>query len=421
MHPESGIFQPSFGLFYGDLMKIIDVKATPIYIPMKHPLRWSMGIEPGTTRTIVELITDEGVTGLGEAWGGAEIAHAIERAKPIFIGTDPLEVSRLAKRFSIYRLSSEQMTYSAQMKFVGSAIEVACWDIVGKVLGKRCGDLWGGIEKEWVEFAAYLFFRYETLEREGNLSDPQFVADYTLELIETCGFRDAKLKGGVLEPEREIETIQRMRETCGERLRRIRFDPNQAWSVETSINTLRKMEDYDIEFVEDPTWGIEGMGLVRKDVRIPLATNMCVVSFEQIPLAVRTRAIDIILGDLHFWGGPTALIQLAKICDTFNLGLSLHDDRQCGISTAAVVHLAAANSMFSHAADSHLPEHSGDIITEPWEFANGSLKVPDGAGLGVTLEREQLDRFHRLYLEHGDRDEFQDEQRKGWSPYLPLW
>ncbi len=120
LHPESGIFQPSFGLFYGDLMKIIDVKATPIYIPMKHPLRWSMGIEPGTTRTIVELITDEGVTGLGEAWGGAEIAHAIERAKPLFIGTDPLEVSRLAKRFSIYRLSSEQMTYSAQMKFVGS-------------------------------------------------------------------------------------------------------------------------------------------------------------------------------------------------------------------------------------------------------------------------------------------------------------
>ncbi len=188
--------------------------------------------------------------------------------------------------------------------------------------------------------------------------------------------------------------------------------------METSINTLRKMEAYDLEFVEDPTWGIEGMGLVCKDVRIPLATNMCVVSFEQIPLAVRTRAIDIILGDLHFWGGPTALIQLAKICDTFNLGLSMHDDRQCGISAAAAVHLVAANPTFSHAADSHLPEHTDDIITEPWEFC---LKVPDGPGLGVALDYEKLDQFHRLYLEHSDRDEFQDEQRRGWSPYLPLW
>lgn len=402
-------------------MKIIDVKATPIYIPVRHPLRWSMGIEQGTTRTIVELITDEGLTGLGEAWGGSEMAHAIERAKPLFVGMDPLEVSRIAKRFSIYRLSSEQMTYSAQMKFVGSAIEVACWDIIGKALGKRCGDLWGGLERESVEFAAYPFFRYETLEREGNLSDPQAVADYTLELIETCGFRDAKLKGGVLDPDIEIDTVRRIRETCGTRLRNLRFDPNQAWSVETAINTLRKMEAYDIEFVEDPTWGIEGMGLVRKDARIPLATNMCVVSFEQIPLAVRTRAIDIILEDLHFWGGPTALIQLAKICDTFNLGLSMHDDRQCGISTAAVVHLVAANPMFSHAADSHLPEHSDDIITEPWKFVGGCLKVPSGPGLGVSLDSDKLDRFHLLYLEHGDRDEFQDEVRHDWSPYLPLW
>jgi glucarate dehydratase len=156
------------------------------------------------------------------------MVRAIERAKPLFIGMTPLEVSRLAKRFSIYRLSSEQMAYSAQMKFVGSAIEVACWDIVGKALGKRCGDLWGGVEMEQVEFAAYPFYRYETLEREGNLSEPQAVADYMLELIETRGFRVAKLKGGVLNPELEIDTVRRLRETCGARLQKLRFDPNQA-------------------------------------------------------------------------------------------------------------------------------------------------------------------------------------------------
>jgi glucarate dehydratase len=402
-------------------MKIVDIRATPVYVPMHHPLRWSFGIEPGMTRVIVELVTDEGLVGLGESNGGAELAQAILSTRPLVIGVDPLEVSRIAKRFAIYRITSEQMARAAQLKLAGAAIEMACWDLVGKILGKRCGDLWGGIEREQVEFAAYVFYRYRTLEDEGGLSDPQAVAEYAVELCETHGFRDVKLKNGVLDPHLEVDTVRRMRELGGERMRNIRIDPNQAWSVETSIRVLRRFDEYDIEFCEDPTWGIEGMGLVRKDTRIPLATNMCCISFEQIPLAVRARALDIILGDMHFWGGPTALLQLAKICETFNLGLSLHSDRELGISTAAIVHLAAAQPMVSHSIDSHLPEQNGEVITTPFVFSNGSLQVPDGPGLGVELDPDQLERFHRLYLERGDRDEFQDEQRPGWRAYLPLW
>ncbi len=402
-------------------MKIIDVSATPVYVPMHHPLRWSFGVEPGMTRTIVELVTDEGIIGLGESNGGAELAAAVLEARPLYIGLDPLEASRIAKRFAIYRITSEQMARSALFKMAGAAIEMACWDIVGKALGKRCGDLWGGIERELVEFAAYVFYRYQTLDDEGGMSDPQAVADYAVELCETHGFRDVKLKNGVLEPAAEIDTVRRIRETGGARLRNLRIDPNQAWSVETSIRTLRALDQYDIEFCEDPTWGIEGMGLVRRDTHIPLATNMCCVSFEQIPLVVRTRALDIVLGDMHFWGGPTPLLQLAKVCETFNLGLSLHSDRELGISTAAIVHLAAAQPMVSHAIDSHLPEQAGEIVTKPFVFRDGCLEVPEGHGLGVEIDPEQLDRFHRLYLEHGARDEFQDEQRQGWRAYLPLW
>jgi glucarate dehydratase len=253
------------------------------------------------------------------------------------------------------------------------------------------------------------------------MSDPQAVADYAVELCETHGFRDVKLKNGVLEPAAEIDTVRRIRKTGGSRIRNLRVDPNQAWSVETSIRTLRSLDEHDIEFCEDPTWGIEGMSLVRRDTHIPLATNMCCVSFEQIPQVVRARALDIVLGDIHFWGGPTPLLQLAKVCETFNLGLSLHSDRELGISTAAIVHLAAAQPMVSHAIDSHLPEQAGEIVTKPFVFRDGCLDVPDGPGLGVELDPEQLDRFHRLYLEHGARDEFQDEHREGWRAYLPLW
>jgi glucarate dehydratase len=402
-------------------MKIVDVRATPVYVPMHHPLRWCFGVETGMTRTVVELVTDEGLVGLGESNGGAELVNAVLESKPLYLGLDPLEVSRLAKRFAIYRVTSEQIGRAAAYKLAGAAIEMACWDLVGKILGKRCGDLWGGIEREYVEFAAYVFYRYRTLEEEGGMSDPQAVAEYALELCDRHGFRDVKLKNGVLDPPLEVDTVRRIRELGGERVRNIRIDPNQAWSVETSIRVLRQFDAYDIEFCEDPTWGIEGMSLVRRDTHIPLATNMCCISFEQVPLVVRARALDIILGDMHFWGGPTALLQLAKICETFNLGLSLHSDRELGISTAAIVHLAAAQPMVSHAVDSHLPEQNGEVITEPFRFENGCLGVPAGAGLGVELDRDALERHHRMYLEHGGRDEFQDERRREWRAFLPLW
>jgi glucarate dehydratase len=402
-------------------MRIVEVRATPVYVPMHHPLRWSFGVEPGLTRVIVELVTDEGLVGLGESNGGGWLARTIEDARGLVVGMDPLDVSRLTKRLAIYRVTSEQLAHAAQMKLAGAALEMACWDLVGKILGKRCGDLWGGIEREAVEFAAYVFYRYERPDHEGGYSDPQFVADHTRELLRTHGFRDVKLKNGVLDPIVEVDTVRRIRETCGDRVRNIRIDPNQAWSVETSIRVLRRFDEHDIEFCEDPTWGIEGMALVRRDTHVPLATNMACISFEQIPLVVRTRALDIILGDMHFWGGPTPLLQLAKVCETFNLGLSLHSDRELGISTAAIVHLAAAQPMVSHAIDSHLPEQAGDVITEPFRFVDGALRVPDGPGLGVELDRDQLERFHRLYLEQGDRDEFQDERRAGWRPFLPLW
>lgn len=402
-------------------MKIVDIRATPVYVPMRHPLRWSFGVEHGLTRVIVELITDDGLIGLGESNGGHDLARAIMECRSLVVGMDPLDVSRLAKRFSIYRITSEQISRAALFKLAGAALEMACWDLAGKILGKRCGDLWGGIEKNEVEFAAYVFYRYESIDSEGNFSDPQHVADYTVELMETCGFRDVKLKNGVLDPVLEIDTVRRIRETAGNRLRNLRVDPNQAWSVETSIRALRAMDGYDIEFCEDPTWGIEGMSLVRKDVHIPLATNMCCISFEQIPLVVRTRALDIILGDMHFWGGPTALLQLARVCETFNLGLSLHSDRELGISTAAIVNLAAAQPMVSHAVDSHLPEQSDDVITQPFQFRGGCLTVPEGPGLGVELDRDKVDHYHQLYLSQGERDEFQDERRGGWRAYLPLW
>jgi glucarate dehydratase len=135
---------------------------------------------------------------------------------------------------------------------------------------------------------------------------------------------------------------------------------------------------------------------------------MSVVTFEQIPLSVRSRAVDIVLGDMHFWGGPTPVLQLAKICETFNLGFSLHSDRELGISTAAILHLASAETMLNHSIDTHLTEQIDDVITEPFVFRNGALEVPRGPGLGVAIDPEKLNRWAEYHRRVGEVSEFID-------------
>jgi len=400
-------------------MKIVDVRATPVTVPLRRPLRWSFGVEVSTTRTIVELITDEGLVGVGETRGGDEVVKALELHRDLYVGTDPLEVGRIARRFGVFRMTSEQLALVGAAKLAGAAVEMACWDLVGKALNKRCGDLWGGIENERVEFAAYVFYRYASRTDIGNGDTPQDAADHAEELFETHGFRDIKFKNGVLEPRQEIASVRMMRDRLGDRLRNLRLDPNAVWSVETSVRVLNEVNDFGLEFCEDPTWGIEGMSLVRERTPVPLATNMCCVTFEQIPLSVRARAVDVILGDVHFWGGPSAVLQLAKVCETFNLGLSLHSDRELGISTAAVLHLAAAETMVSHAVDSHLPEQADDIITTPFMFRDGCLNVPAGPGLGVEIDRDKLNLYAEHHRKVGEGSEFVDAAQTGFRAKFP--
>jgi glucarate dehydratase len=402
-------------------MKIVDFRATAITVPLKRPLRWSFGVETGTTRTIIELITDEGLVGIGETRGGDEIVKALELHRDLFIGVDPFEVWRITRRFSIFRMTSEQLALVGAAKLAGAAVEMACWDLVGKATGKRCGDLWGGIEQEEVEFAAYVFYRYDEDGSIGTGDCPENAVEHAVELFDNYGFRDIKFKNGVLAPSLEIESVEQMREQLGDRLRYIRIDPNSVWSVETSIRVLNRLADYDLEFCEDPTWGIEGMALVRERTPVPLATNMAVVTFEQLPLAVRARAVDIVLGDIQFWGGVNSVWQLAKICETFNLGLGLHDDRELGISTAAGVHLAASEPMISHSIDTHLLETADDVITAPFEFSEGKVKVPTGPGLGVELDQDKLRKYAEHHAKVGEVSEFQDPLADSFRAKFPKY
>ncbi|PYV00565.1 MAG: glucarate dehydratase [Acidobacteria bacterium] len=397
-------------------VKIRDITATPVTVPMEAPLRWSMGVEIGTTRTLIRLKTDEGLEGIGETYGGEPTGRAVEFAKPFLIGMDPTEA-----RLVVNKLQSFRVSYESNIPlYVVAGIEMACWDVAGKMWGRPVASLLGGATRTEIPFAAYLFYRYKNENGIGGEDSAEAILDRCEALVERHGFKVVKLKGGVLPPQEELRTIKLLRERFPEPCL-LRFDPNAAWSVETSVRLLPRMAEYDLEYGEDPTWNLEGMSLVRRDVPLPLATNMCVISFDQIPSAVRLRAIDIILADVHYWGGFLNNLRLGAVCETFQLGLGMHSDRELGVSTAAMLHLAAAMPYMVHAADSHYHDQVDDIITEPFRYHDGCFRLPDGPGLGVTLDEGKVEKYHRYYLEKGSVIEFLDPYRPSWIPNLPIF
>ena len=399
-------------------MKITDLKVTSVTIPFEAPLRWSMGVETGTTRGIVEVHTDEGIIGIGETYGGNAIEHAIDTARPYVIGIDPLDTGVLMHRLNVFCIGYE----TAVPAVVRAGIEMACLDAAGKALNLPVYKLLGGKTRDQIETSAYLFYRYASDDGKiGGELEVSAMIERTQQLVEDYGFRVIKLKGGVLHPMDEFKLVEALRERFPDAP--LRWDPNAAWSVETSIRIGHKLlaSGIDLEYLEDPTANLEGMSQVRQAIPIPLATNMCLVAWEQLAPGIRARSVDIILSDVHFWGGFRQNQKMIAVAEAFQLGIGMHSDRELGVSTAAMLHLAAASPYLSYAIDSHYHDQVDDIILEPFEYTNGCFTVPNGAGLGVELNPEKVAQYHQLYLEEGAVNEFYDRRRPTWVPALPIF
>jgi len=298
-----------------------------------------------------------------------------------------------------------------------SAIEVACMDIIGKITGLPVVDLLGGKLRDRVPFAAYLFYKYEgaggelgfgigphatgwAAARQARALDPVGIVAQAKAMCAEFGFQSIKLKGGVFEPKAEVRAIMALRKAFGAHVP-LRLDPNALWTVDTSIQYGKQMEGV-IEYLEDPTRGQENMAAVRKALKTPLATNMCTTSFDEIPNSIAVGAEDIILSDHHFWGGLRASVELARVCDVFGKGLSMHSNSHLGISLAAMVHLGAAIPNLQYDLDTHYPWQSDEVIAGGRiKFEEGAVTVPEGPGLGVELDRKALATLHQNYLDCG--------------------
>ena len=400
--------------------RIKEFRITPIAVT-DPPLLNAAGLhQPFALRTIIELITDDQISGISEIPGNISINALLEDTKEFVLGSDPFQLNQLRdqifNRFGglNYENRGNNPWDNRKLVHVYSAIEVACLDIQGKIINRPVVDLLGGRCRDEVSFNAYLFYKmkgaggklghnidpnakgWEAIRQEAALT-ADGLKKQAKGMMTEFGFHSIKLKGGVFPPQEEVNAILELRKTYGPGIP-LRFDPNGVWSVETSVKYGKQLEDV-LEYLEDPTLGQESMAKVRKALKIPLATNMCTTSFEDIPKSIELWSEDIILSDHHFWGGLRESVNLGKLCKTFGKGISMHSNSHLGISLIAMVHMAAAIPNLSYDLDTHYPWQSEEVIVGGRiSFKEGKVAVPGGPGLGIELDYKELEKLHQNYL-----------------------
>nr|WP_145486857.1 MULTISPECIES: glucarate dehydratase family protein [Streptomyces] len=399
-----------------DTIRVTDVTVTPV--AFRDPaLLNAVGVhEPYALRAVLEVHTDQGITGLGETYADEGHLRRLRQAADALVG---LDVHHLGRMYAAVAAAlggvtggdghglTGVITSSGTVDRVFSPFEVACLDIQGKAAGRPVSDLLGGAVRDQVPFSAYLFYKWaghpgDEPDAWGAALDPEGIVAQARRMIDGYGFTAIKLKGGVFRPEEEIEAVRALREAFPDRP--LRLDPNAAWTVDTSLMVARELDGV-LEYLEDPTAGQEGMARVAREAPMPLATNMCVVAFDELKPAVALDAVQVVLSDHHYWGGLQRSKVLAGICDTFDLGLSMHSNSHLGISLAAMTHLAAATPNLTYACDTHWPWKTEEVVAPgALEFRDGSVAVPTAPGLGVELDRDALGRLHEQYVSCGLRN-----------------
>jgi glucarate dehydratase len=397
-------------------VKITDIRATTVTVPLEAPLRHANGVHWGRfVRTIVEVETDNGLIGLGEMGGGGESAEAMFRAmKTYLVGHDPARLEEM--RFLIANPTASLYNNRTQ---IHAALEFACLDILGQAWGVPVCDILGGRVRDSVRFASYCFFRYpDPKTKAGEVRTIDQLIAHARESKQRFGFTTHKMKGGVFHPDYELEAYRALAAAFpGDSLR---FDPNAVWSTEQAIRFGQAIEGLNNDYLEDPVYGLHGMRRTRGKVRVPLATNTVVVNFEQLAANVLNTAVDVILLDTTFWGGIRACIKAAGVCETFQLGIAVHSSGELGIQLATMLHMGAVLPGLSFAGDAHYHHLTDDIIAGGlMKYENGAIRVPAGPGLGVKLDREKLGKYNELYRRLGNYPYDQDPARPGWTPLIP--
>jgi glucarate dehydratase len=417
-------------------VKIVAVRVTPIAFK-DPPLLNASGVhEPYALRSIVEIETDCGRCGLGESYGDAPVLRDLAAIAPHLVGLSAFDVNAVQRvvaqrcqaggkqpdAVEIALAPSTHLDKAAAKAF--AAFEVALLDLQAQHAGVPLVELLGGAVRTHVDYSAYLFFKYRDhidghypADPWGEALDANGIVAQARGMVEQYGFGSIKLKAGALLPDHEADCLVALKDAFpGHPLR---IDPNANWSLETATRIARRLGGL-LEYYEDPTPGLEGMAALHRATGLPLATNMVVTSFAELRRSLLLNSVQIVLSDHHFWGGLRATQQLAAMCATFDLGVSMHSNSHLGISLMAMTHLAAAIPNVAYACDTHYPWQVEEVIDgDRIPIVNGKVAVTKTPGLGVTLDQKKLRTLHEQYLACGITTRNDNAQMRKYQPDFP--
>ncbi|WP_315709503.1 enolase C-terminal domain-like protein [Brenneria uluponensis] len=377
------------------------------------------------TRNIVILTDSAGHTGVGEAPGGEVIYKTLIDAIPQVVGAQVARMNRLVHDVHVGNQSSDfdsfgngAWTFELRVNAV-AALEAALLDLMGQFLGVPVVELLGpGQQRDEVTVLGYLFYigdrtktdlpyqPGETGKHEWyHLRHQQAMnSDAVVRLAEATadryGFKDFKLKGGVLPGEQEIDTVNALKKRFPNA--RITVDPNGAWLLDEAIRLCKDMQEV-LTYAEDPCGAEQGfsgrevMAEFRRATGLPVATNMIATNWREMNHAVMLQAVDIPLADPHFWTMHGA-VRVAQLCDEWGLTWGCHSNNHFDISLAMFTHVGAAAPGNPTAIDTHWIWQEGQHLTkEPLQIVNGKIKVPERPGLGIELDMTQVMKAHELH------------------------
>lgn len=384
---------------------------------------------PLFTRNIVALRDNAGRTGVGEVPGGDRIRQTLDEARPLVIGQSIAAVNGILNsiRWKFGARDAEgrgQQTFDLRTTVHAvTAVEAAMLDLLGQHLNVPVAALLGeGQQRSSVKMLGYLFYVGDrkrtnlpyrrTPDANGEwfrLRDEEALTPAAIVRVaeaahERYGFEDFKLKGGVLEGDKEIAAVTALAERFPDA--RVTIDPNGAWSLDEAVRLCRGQRNV-LAYAEDPCGAEKGysgreiMAEFRRETGLPTATNMIATDWREMGHAIQLHAIDIPLADPHFWTLQGS-VRVAQMCRDWGLTWGSHSNNHFDISLAMFTHVAAAAPGNVTAIDTHWIWQDGQRLTkEPFKIVKGAVAVPEQPGLGINIDMAQIDAAHRRYKSMG--------------------
>jgi glucarate dehydratase len=396
----------------GDALKIRAIRCTPVNIPLEAPYLWSYGALDGFSKTIVEVETDQGLIGLGESPSPAHVQTIEKNFAPRLVGRDPFDLQGAEELClpSWRGVGTTDVDLSAIRAF--GAVEMALWDIRGKAWNQPLHMLLGGAHRREIAFTDYFGFR-ESKNGRGGESTPEAVVEYCLKLHAEHGTTMFEGKLSTRDPAPSIRMIEKLRRALPQAV--IRVDSNKAYSVTEALRIARALEELDVRCWEDPVASFEEMAELRRHCAIRFSVHT-----PDLRRAVALGVPDAFCTDVNIHGGIMRTLRFIGACEQMNKDFWCYSG-DSGIASAAYLHLAAAHQHIREPSQSLFRQQPLDVIAQgPFRPRNNFVRVPDGPGLGVTLDRDRLAYAHRLFVDDGPYDKFRDPERPGVFRRLPL-